>query len=106
MPSTYMWRTRFLAEQINTQADADAWLAALTSEELIGYGMTLSDVSVEVTETTAILRFTVSTEEGTDYAVQETPLGGWFAAQQDQLTVYLFAESDESFTNRFEPATQ
>lgn len=99
----YIWRIRFKAQQINTQADADEWLASLAPEDTSGVGMAFENISVEVTEERARLSYDMVTEESTYRARMDTELGGWFVAQHGIETINLFTENDESFIRRFEP---
>lgn len=93
----------FEARQINSQEDADAWVASLTSNELVSPDATISNVRIEIVDTTVWLKYTRSSEIGADNHAIDTHLGGYAIANKDNGGINLWVEGDMNFTRRYQP---
>jgi hypothetical protein len=95
----------FTAQQINTQADADAWVASLTETELVSGSRSFTNTRVEVDENegTVVLKYTDNSEIGSENYTIDTTLGGYAIAFSDGVGINLVVESAEEFDRRYQP---
>jgi hypothetical protein len=93
----------FEAQQINTQEDADSWVAALTDNELVSGNTSFTNVRIELVGNTMWLKFTVTTDAGTDHYAVDTDLGGYALASKDNTVIRLWVEGVENFNLRYQP---
>lgn len=93
----------FEARQINTQEDADAWVASLTDNELVSGGRSFTDVRIEIVDDTLWLKFTDTSEVGSETRALDTALGGYAIANTINQGINLWVESAEQFDRRYQP---
>ena len=94
----------FEARQINSQADADAWIASLTDSELRNDNdqIEIRDLEV-VVDIEGTITMTFVRADSLDAMPNrfEAPLGGYAYASRTSIAVAL--EDAENFERRFEP---
>ena len=90
--------------QINSQADADAWIASLTENELANTGRSFTNVRIEIDEAdTMWLKFTDTSEVGSWEAAMDTDLGGYAMANKDNDNIHLMVVGETQFNLRYQP---
>lgn len=94
------------ARQINSQADGDAWVASLTPNELVSPDATISNVRIEIVDSTVWLKYTRSSEIGADDYAIDTELGGYAIANKYNGGINLWVEGAENFDRRYQPYAQ
>lgn len=102
--AVYTWSPpeTFEARQINSQADADAWIASLTENQLRNENdqVEIRDLTVTVDAEQVSLRFirADSLDAMPNHFI--VPIGSFLIAARTSIN--LWAEDEENFTRRFE----
>lgn len=99
----------FEGRQINTQEDADAWVASLTDNELRNEhdSVFFSDVRIEIEQGEFALKFTrTDNVDGVMPINMVMPLGGYAMAIKVGNGINLWTESETEFARRFQPYAQ
>lgn len=102
---TYTWNpvATFEGRQINTQADADAWIASLTDNELRNENdqIEIRDLVVLVEPDRILMTFIRADSLDAMYNRFEAPIGGWALASKTSIVLLL--EEEANFNLRFQP---
>lgn len=93
----------FVAQQINTPEDGEAWVASLTPGELVSGNRSFTNVRIEIVEDTVWLRYTDTSEVGSENYSMDTDVGGYALAITNGQGINLWVESAEQFDLRYQP---
>lgn len=106
--AVYTWSPpeTFEARQINTQADADEWIASLTEDQLRNENdqVEIRDLTVTVDAEQVSLRFIRADSLDAMPNRIDVPIGGYLIAARTSIN--LWAEDEENFLRRFEVYAQ
>lgn len=91
--------------QINNQADADAWIASLTENELNYGSNSITDVRFVFDEPndTMWLKYTISGEGWSEEANMDTDIGGYAMALKSGGNIQVVVMGVENFNNLYQP---
>jgi hypothetical protein len=96
----------FEAREITSQEDADAWVTSLTENELVSGDKSFTNVRFEIRGNTVWLKYTVTSEVGSEDYALDTDLGGYAIANKDNTGINLWVEGVENFTRRYQPVAE
>lgn len=103
--SVYTWDPveTFEARQVNSQADADAWIASLTDNELRNENdqIEIRDLAVVVSPEEIVMSFIRADSLDAMPNRFTAPVGGYATASK--TSIFLGLESEENFHLRFQP---
>jgi len=101
----YTWNpvATFEGRQINTQADADAWIASLTDNELRNDNdqIEIRDLEVVVNAEEIVMTFIRADSVDAMYNRFTAPVGGYATASKTAIIIGL--EEEANFHHRFQP---
>lgn len=103
--SVYTWNPveTFEGRQINSQEDADAWIASLTDNELRNENdqVEIRDLAVTVDGGIVLMTFVRADSLDAMFNRAQVPVGGYALA--GKTTIAILLEDEVNFARRFQP---